>query len=117
MGWDEMLVELDFVLEYMKIIFMNLLFVLIEEVMLWEEEIVCFKDGWVKMEDWWKDVVLFIDIWWKCMVVSGKFVDEDEMMMSLWLSFVKIWYDIDVVYYVDFGLLVVVEENEEEFMM
>jgi predicted nuclease with TOPRIM domain len=116
-GWDEMSAELDSVLEHMKTILTNPSFVPIEEVMLREEEIARLKDGWVKMEDRWKDAVLLIDTWRKRMAASGKPVDEDEMMMSLRLSPAKTRHDTDAAHYADFGLSAVVEENEEESMM
>ncbi|KAK0388253.1 hypothetical protein NLU13_4498 [Sarocladium strictum] len=116
-GWDEMSSELDAVLEHMKTILTNPSFVPIEEVMLREEEIARLKDGWVKMEDRWKDAVLLIDSWRRRMAASGKPVDEEEMMMSLRLSPAKTRGDAEAAHFADFGLSAVAEENEEESMV
>lgn len=112
-GWDEMSAELDSVLEHMKTILTNPSFVPIEEVVLRDEEIARLKDGWVKMEDRWKDAVLLIDTWRKRMAASGKPVDEHEMMMSLRLSPAKTREGTVADHYANFGLSAVAEEEEE----
>jgi hypothetical protein len=112
-GWDEMSAELDSVLEHMKTILTNPSFVPIEEVVLRDQEIARLKDGWVKMEDRWKDAVLLIDTWRKRMAASGKPVDEHEMMMSLRLSPAKTRKATVADHYANFGLSAVAEEEEE----
>lgn len=89
-NWDEMSAELDSVLEHMKTILTNPSFVPIEEVMVREEEIDRLKDGWVKMENRWKEAVHLIDSWRKKMAASGKPVNEEELQMSLRLSPVRV---------------------------
>lgn len=49
-GYDDMVVEIEVVFEYLRMIFINLLFVLIEEVVVREDEINRLCDGWEKME-------------------------------------------------------------------
>ena len=88
-SWDEMAAELDAVLEHMKTILTNPSFVPIEEVVVREEEIDRLKDGWVKMENRWKEAVHLIDSWRKKMAASGKPVNEEELQMSLRLSPVR----------------------------
>ena len=109
--------ELDSVLEHMKTILTNPSFVPIEEVVMREEEIARLKDGWVKMEDRWRDAVSLIDSWRKRMEASGKPVDEQEMIMSLRLSPAKPRGGLDDARYAEFGLSAVAEENEEESMV
>jgi hypothetical protein len=101
----------------MKTILTNPSFVPIEEVMIREEEIARLKDGWVKMEDRWKDAVMLIDSWRKRMAASGRPVDEEEMIMSLRLSPAKARHDAEAQHYAEFGLSAVAEENEEESIM
>lgn len=88
-SWDDMAAELDAVLEHMKTILTNPSFVPIEEVVVREEEIDRLKDGWVKMENRWKEAVHLIDSWRKRMAASGKPVNEEELQMSLRLSPVR----------------------------
>lgn len=110
-SWEEMASELDSVLEHMKTILTNPSFVPIEEVMVREEEIVRLKDGWVKMEDRWQDAMGLIDSWRKQMATTGRPVNEEDLLMGLRLSPVKMK---DAHPRIDFGLSAVAEEDEEE---
>lgn len=113
-NWDEMSGELDSVLEHMKTILTNPSFVPIEEVMVREEEIDRLKDGWVKMENRWKEAVHLIDSWRKKMAASGKPVNEEELQMSLRLSPVRVRDPEDRKQIRGFSLAAVAEEEVGE---
>lgn len=89
-SWQDVSSELDSVLDHMETILTNPSFVPIEEIMVREEEINRLKDGWVKMENRWKEAVHLIDGWRKRMAASGRPVCDEELQMGLQLSPVMI---------------------------
>ncbi|KAF4124240.1 Afadin- and alpha -actinin-Binding [Geosmithia morbida] len=89
-SWQEMAVELDTVLDHMKNILTNPSFVPIEEVEMREEEINRLKEGWIKMENRWREAVHLIDGWRKRMAADGKPVCDEELQMGLRLSPVRL---------------------------
>jgi hypothetical protein len=111
-GWQDMSSELDSVLEHLKTILTNPSFVPIEEVMIREEEINRLKDGWVKMENRWKEAVHLIDGWRKRMAASGKPVCDEELQMSLRLSPVRVKEVDETKHARGFDLSAVAEEED-----
>jgi hypothetical protein len=113
-SWEDMAPEIEPILEHMKTILTNPSFVPIEEVMVREEEIARLKDGWVKMEDRWKDAVRLIDGWRKRMAASGRPVCDEELQMGLRLSPVRVQDAYKSTEKRDFNLSAVAEEEEED---
>ncbi|KAI9172429.1 hypothetical protein HJFPF1_01931 [Paramyrothecium foliicola] len=111
---EDMAASLDSVLEHMRTILTNPSFVPIEEVMVREEEISRLKDGWVKMEDRWKEAVHLIDGWRRRMASSGRAVCEEELKMGLRLSPVRVRDVEETRHAIDTRLGAVAEESEED---
>ncbi|KAI9900131.1 hypothetical protein N3K66_004393 [Trichothecium roseum] len=114
LGWQDLEAELDAVLDHMKNLLTNPSFVPIEEVMLREEEINRLKNGWVKMENRWKEAVHLIDGWRKRMAASGRPVNDEDLQMGLSLSPVRVKGVAGDRAGNSFDLSAVEEEEEEE---
>ncbi|UKZ52075.1 hypothetical protein TrVGV298_005844 [Trichoderma virens] len=89
-GWEEMTAELGAVINHMRNILTNPSFVPIEEVMMREEQINSLKEAVLKMESRWEDTVLLMDGWRKRMATTGTPIGEDDIMMGLHLSPVRV---------------------------
>ncbi|KAL7938903.1 Afadin and alpha-actinin-binding domain-containing protein [Trichoderma chlorosporum] len=89
-GWAEMSSELGAVMHHMKTILTNPSFVPIEEVLMREEQIEHLKAAVLKMESRWEDTVLLMDGWRKRMATSGKPIGEDDILMGLLMSPVRV---------------------------
>jgi hypothetical protein len=111
---EDMAMELDSVLSHMRTILTNPSFVPIEEVVVREEEINRLKDGWVKMEDRWKEAVHLIDGWRRRMASNGRAVCEEELKMGLRLSPVRVKDVEETRQAMDTRLDAVAEESEED---
>ncbi|KAG5951256.1 hypothetical protein E4U53_003472 [Claviceps sorghi] len=114
---EDMAAELDSVMDHMRLILTNPSFVPIEEVVAREEEIDRLKQGWVKMEDRWKEAVHLMDGWRRRMAVSGRPVCDEDLQMGMRLSPVRVSGVDDAGRddgMADRGLPVVKEESDEE---
>ncbi|KAF4628556.1 hypothetical protein G7Y89_g9597 [Cudoniella acicularis] len=89
MGYDNLAVEMDFVIEHLRTLLTNPSFVPLEEVEVREEEIIRLREGWEKMESRWREAVQMMDGWRKRMARSGQTVNLEELKMGLRLSPLK----------------------------
>ncbi|KAH0527785.1 hypothetical protein TsFJ059_002727 [Trichoderma semiorbis] len=111
-GWEEIASELSAVMNHMRNILTNPSFVPIEEVVMREQQIDQLKEAVIKMESRWEDTVQLMDGWRKRMATSGKPIGEEDIMMGLHLSPVRV-SGVEETRYAREPVLPAVEEEEE----
>ncbi|KAJ4860282.1 afadin- and alpha -actinin-Binding domain-containing protein [Trichoderma breve] len=111
-GWEEIASELGAVMNHMRNILTNPSFVPIEEVVMREQQIDQLKEAVIKMESRWEDTVQLMDGWRKRMATSGKPIGEEDIMMGLHLSPVRV-SGVEETRYARESVLPAVEEEEE----
>ncbi|KAL7909721.1 Afadin and alpha-actinin-binding domain-containing protein [Trichoderma velutinum] len=111
-GWEEIASELGAVMNHMRNILTNPSFVPIEEVMMREQQIDQLKEAVIKMESRWEDTVQLMDGWRKRMATSGKPIGEEDIMMGLHLSPVRV-SGVEETRFAREPVLPAVEEEEE----
>ena len=83
-SYDRLASDVDSTLSHLKTILTNPNFVSMEEVEVREEEIVRLHEGWERMEQRWKDVLLMMDGWRKRMD-TGDTINIDDLRQGMGL--------------------------------
>lgn len=83
---EELSVQMEKVLDHLKILLTNPSFVPLEEVEIRDEEIKRLQEGWEKMESRWKQTVTMMDRWHKRISDGGDSVQIDELKMGMQLD-------------------------------